>query len=134
MWKTGIIIATSVEAQENIFFDELFKKTLMAGSGKFLTVGEAFFLLTEDVEGDHVNFSVTVLAGFGSGHIDDLAGFALDHDEFTLSESRALLWVGKGSSGLSSFEFVIFVIRHGYLLNSILCYSLKFLSDFSMNF
>lgn len=81
---------------------------------------EKSLLLTEDVEGDHVNFSVTVLASLGSGHIDDLAGFALDHDEFTLSESRALLWVSKGSSGLSSFEFVIFVIRHGYLLNTIL--------------
>jgi len=103
----------------------------MAGRCNFLS-GRGL-LLTEDVEGDHVNFSVTVLASLGGGHIDDLAGFALDHNEFTLSESRALLWVGKGSSGLSSFEFVIFVIRHGYLLNLILCYSL-ILSDFSMNF
>ena len=63
-----------------------------------------------------MDFGVAVLASLGGGHIDDLAGFALDHDEFTLSESRALLWVGEGSSGLRSFEFVIFVIRHGYLL------------------
>jgi gamma-glutamyltranspeptidase len=119
MWKTGIIVATSAEAQENIFFDELFKNT-RGRKRQVSQRGRSVFLLTEDVEGDHVNFSVTVLASLGSGHIDDLAGFALDHDEFTLSESRALLWVSKGSSGLSSFEFVIFVIRHGYLLNSIL--------------
>ena len=27
MWKAGIIIATSVEAQKNLFFDELVKNT-----------------------------------------------------------------------------------------------------------
>ena len=35
------------------------------------------FLAGENVEGNHVDFGVTVLAGLGGGHLDNLAGTAL---------------------------------------------------------
>merc|ERR1719369_344201 len=59
-----------------------------------------FVLLTiEDIKGDQMNFGVSVLSGFGSGHIDDLACLSLDHNELIFTKGRALLWVGKGGSG-----------------------------------
>jgi len=44
------------------------------------------FLAVEDVDADHVDFGVTVLAGFGGGHVNDLAGVSFHHDEAVLSE------------------------------------------------
>ena len=75
------------------------------------------FFLTENVEGDHVDLGVSVLSGLGGGHVDDLAGVALDHDELVLAQSRALLGVGEGSarSGLVEIEFFL-VVRHATTL------------------
>ena len=35
------------------------------------------FLASENVKGNHVDFGMTVLAGLGGGHLDNLAGTAL---------------------------------------------------------
>lgn len=44
----------------------------------------------KDINGDEMDLGVTVLAGLGSGHFDDLAGTTLDDDETVLSQGRAL--------------------------------------------
>jgi len=67
------------------------------------------FLAGENVEGDHVDFGVTVLAGLGGGHLDNLAGTALDHDESVLPECRALHGEGLGRTGIGGGEVVLFI-------------------------
>ena len=47
-------------------------------------------LAGEDVDGDHVDLSVTVLARLGGRHLDDLAWAALDDDVPVLPQGRAL--------------------------------------------
>ena len=61
-------------------------------------------LASEDVNRDEMDLSVTVLAGLGSAHFDDLAGAALDDDESVLAERRALLRIGGGSTGIGALE------------------------------
>jgi len=41
----------------------------------------------EDVQSDHVDLSVTVLACLGSGHFNDFAWATLDHDESIFAKS-----------------------------------------------
>lgn len=70
--------------------------------------GEIFQLLAgEDVDGDQVDLGVTVLAGLGGGHVDDLARAALDDDVTTLPQSRALHGVGGGGAGIGGLEGVL---------------------------
>jgi len=48
--------------------------------------GQIFKLLAgEDINGDHVNLGVTVLARLGSAHLDNLAGSLVDDHETVLS-------------------------------------------------
>lgn len=61
----------------------------------------------EDVDGDQVNLGVTVLAGLGGGHLDDLARAVLDDDEAVLPQSRALHGVGGGGTGIGALEGVL---------------------------
>ena len=69
---------------------------------------ELFKLLGgEDVDGDQVNLGVTVLAGLGGGHFDDLARAVLDDDEAVLPQSRALHGVGLRSTGIGALEGVL---------------------------
>jgi hypothetical protein len=44
------------------------------------------FLSSEDIDGDKMDFGVTVLASLGGGHINDLAWTVLDHDEAVLAQ------------------------------------------------
>lgn len=56
-------------------------------------------LASEDVDGDQMDLGVTVLASLRGGHVDDLAGAVLDHNEAVLSQGRALHWEsGRGAS------------------------------------
>ena len=87
---------------------------LAADVGDVHVVGgraKIFVLLAgEDVEGDEMDLGVTVLAGLGGGHVDNLAGTALDHDETVLSQSRALHGVGERGAGIGRLEGNIVVL------------------------
>lgn len=74
----------------------------MGGRAKFFEL-----LASEDVDGDEMDLGVTVLSSLGGGHVDDLAGTALDDDETTLPQSRALHRVGGRGAGIDGLESVI---------------------------
>jgi hypothetical protein len=64
-------------------------------------------LFGEEVDGDQMDLGVTVLAGLGGGHFDDLARAVLDDDEAVLPQRRALHRVRLGSAGIGAFERVL---------------------------
>ena len=64
-------------------------------------------LASEDVDGDEMDLGVTVLASLGGGHVDNLAGAALDHDETVLAQGRALHGVGRRGAGVDRVEVVL---------------------------
>ena len=68
-------------------------------------------LASEDVDGNKMDFGVTVLAGLGSRHADDLAGTALDNNQLVLAKSRALLGSGQRGTGASLDEVMIMLQR-----------------------
>ena len=70
-------------------------------------------LAGEDVNGDQVDLGVTVLAGLGGRHVDDLAGTALDDDVAVLSQGRTLHGVGGGGTGIGGLEGVLLVLQDG---------------------
>lgn len=70
-------------------------------------------LASEDVDSDQVDLGVTVLAGLGGRHVDDLAGTVLDHDVATLAESRALHGVGGGRTSVDGVEGVLMLLYTG---------------------
>lgn len=57
-------------------------------------------LAGEDINGNQVDLSVTVLASLGRGHVDDLAWTVLDHNEAVLTQSRALHRIRGGGTGI----------------------------------
>lgn len=61
-------------------------------------------LASEDINSDEMDLGVTVLAGLGSRHVDNLAGAVLDHNEAVLAQSRALHGVGGGGTGVDRLE------------------------------
>ena len=77
----------------------------MGGGAKFLEL-----LASEDVDGDKVNLGVTVLAGLGGGHLDNLAGTVLDDDEAVLPQGRALHGVGERGAGVGALEGVLMLL------------------------
>ena len=69
---------------------------------------ELFKLLGgEDVNGNQMDLGVTVLAGLGGGHLDNLAWAVLDDDETVLPQSRALHGVGRRGAGIGALEGVL---------------------------
>jgi len=70
--------------------------------------GEILHLLAgEDVNGDQVDLGVAVLSGLGGGHVDDLAGTALDDNVTVLAESGTLEGEGHGRAGVGGLEGVV---------------------------
>ena len=61
-------------------------------------------LAGEDVDGDHVDLGVTVLASLGGGHFDNLAGAALNDDVPVLPQGRALHREGGRGTGVGATE------------------------------
>lgn len=61
-------------------------------------------LAGEDINGDHVDLGVTVLAGLGGGHVDDLARATLDHNVTVLTQSRTLHGVSGRRTGVGRLE------------------------------
>lgn len=68
-------------------------------------------LASEDVDSNEMDLGVTVLAGLGGGHLDDLAWTALDDDEAVLSQGRTLHRVGGGGTGIGTLEGVLMLQR-----------------------
>ena len=62
------------------------------------------FLAREDVDGHQMDFGVTVFAGLGGAHFNDLAGAALDDDMAVLAEGRALHGEGRRCAGIGGIE------------------------------
>ena len=59
-------------------------------------------LAGENVGSDKMDLGVTVLAGLGGGHVDNLARAVLDHDVTVLPQGRALHGEGGRGTGLST--------------------------------
>ena len=78
---------------------------VVGGGGEILEL-----LAGEDIDGDHVDLGVTVLAGLGGGHLPDLAGAALDNDVTVLAQSRALHGEGGRGAGIGGLEGDIVLI------------------------
>lgn len=72
---------------------------VVGGGGEILKL-----LASEDVGGDQVNLGVTVLASLRGGHLDDLAGTALDHNVTVLAQSRALHGEGGRRASVDGLE------------------------------
>jgi len=69
------------------------------------------FLAVENVNGDKMDLGVTVLAGLGGAHLDNLAGTVLDNNIAVLAQSRALHGVGGGRAGIGGLEGVLMLLR-----------------------
>ena len=67
-------------------------------------------LAGEDIDCDEMNLCMTVLAGLGSAHFDDLAWAALNDDESVLAERRTLHRIGGGSTGIGTLESVLMLL------------------------
>ena len=73
--------------------------------------GEIFELLaSENINGDEMDLGVTVLAGLGGGHVDNLARAALDNDVTVLPQGRTLHGVGGGGTGIGGLESVALML------------------------
>ena len=77
----------------------------MGGRAKILEL-----LASEDVNRNKMDLGVTVLAGLGCAHFDNLARAALDDDETVLAERRALHRICLGSTGIDALEGVLMLI------------------------
>jgi hypothetical protein len=65
------------------------------------------FLAGEDVNGSKMDLGVTVFAGLGGGHFDDLAGTAFDDDETVLPQGGTLHGISGRSASISTIEGVL---------------------------
>lgn len=79
--------------------------------------GEFFVLLaSEDLNSNEMDLGMTVLAGLGGRHIDDLAGLALDDDVAALAEGRALHGERQRRAGVGGLERDIVLNKPSQLL------------------
>jgi len=71
-------------------------------------------LASEDIDSNQMDLGVPMLASLGGGHIDNLAGAVLDHNETVLSQGRALHWVSGRSTRIGGLEgvFMLSIVRH----------------------
>jgi len=72
-------------------------------------------LTSENIEGNHVDLGVTVLASLGGGHLNNLAWPVLDHYKSTLAKGRALHGEGGRSPRIPLVE--IKIIGHFRLIS-----------------
>ena len=69
---------------------------------------EFFKLLAgEDINGNKMNFGVTMLASLRGGHVNDLARAVLNDDKSVLPQGRALHGVGSGSASIGRIKGVL---------------------------
>ena len=69
-------------------------------------------LAGEDVDSDQMHLGVTVLAGLGRRHLNDLAWAVLDHHETVLPQGRTLHWEGGGRAGIGGLEGVLMLYNN----------------------
>jgi len=107
------------QGKESIVRDikELVLATSDVGNIHVVGGGAEFFklLASEDIDGNKMDLGVAVLAGLGGGHVDDLAGAALDDNETVLPQGRALHRVGGRGTSIGALEGVLMlgiVVRH----------------------
>lgn len=81
---------------------------VVGGGAKILKL-----LAGEDVDSDEMDLSVTVLSGLGGGHVNDLAGAALDNDVTVLAQGRALHGERQRGAGVGGVELDIVLQRGG---------------------
>ena len=92
-----------------VFTGSPYELVLLAGDvGNVHVVGGRGQLLEllagEDVDGDQVDLGVTVLAGLGGGHVDDLARAVLDDDVAVLPQGGTLGGVGGRRTRIGGVE------------------------------
>lgn len=75
-------------------------------------IASHLLLSVEDVDTNHVNLGVAVLAGLRRRHLDDLARTRLQHDEAVLAQRRALHGKCGRRTGISGLEVGIIQIGH----------------------
>ena len=68
-------------------------------------------LASENINGDKMDFGMSVLASLRGAHLDNLAGTLLDHHKAVLAERRALHRVGGGSAGIGALEGVLMLSK-----------------------
>jgi len=121
--KLNIILGGTVTGHERkepvVDIDELELGAMDVGYVHVMGRGRQIFelLVGEDVNANEVDLGVAVFTRLGRGHIDDLAGAALDNNEAILPQRRALYGVGKGSPRGGLLEgmlvLLIIIISHG---------------------
>lgn len=62
---------------------------------------------SEDIDGDKMDFGMSVLAGLGGAHLDNFAGAVLDTDKTILTERRALHGIGGRGASIGALEGVL---------------------------
>ena len=67
-------------------------------------------LASEDVNGNKMDLCVAVLASLRGGHLNDLAGTVLNHNETVLAKRRALHRVGGGGTGIGALKGVLMLL------------------------
>ena len=73
---------------------------------------EIFQLLSsEDIDSHKMDLGVTVLAGLGGGHLDDLARARLDANESVLPQRRALHRIRERGAGVGGLESVRLMLQ-----------------------
>jgi len=99
-----------------VFIDvnECIVQSLDEGNIHVVCGGADIFVLLAvvKVDGDHVDFGVTVFACFGGGHLDDLAWATLHNNIAIFAERGALCGEYLGGSRLGSFKLFLKIFRH----------------------
>lgn len=79
---------------------------VVGGGGQILKL-----LASEDIDGNDVDLGVTVLASLGGGHLNDLAGAALDNNVTVLAQGRALHGEGGRGAGVGGLEGLVVLLK-----------------------
>lgn len=119
-WQAKIVLGLSIvgkQTHETIIRDvnELVVGTHHLGNITIVRRGYNILKLLsgEDVDGDKVTLSVTVLSSLGSGHLYNLAGPPLDDEMSTLADGTGLLGEGLGRAGVGLGLKLVLIVRHG---------------------
>ena len=82
--------------------DDIWDVHVVGGWAKFFEL-----LAGEDIDSNQMDFSVTMLASLGGGHVNDLAWATLDDNEAVLSQGGTLHRVGSRGAGIGGLEGVL---------------------------